>query len=123
MEAIILLAVLAGGYVVYRSVQNGKKHEQAALDGATRRAQEAAAPYKIEPPSLQQGEWPFPTGVGVAVEGAGLVEPPKPKPKAVPAKSTAAKKAPAKKNTAVKKTAATKTAAKKAPAKKTKSTK
>ena len=116
MEAIILLAVLAGGYVVYRSVQNGKKHEQAALDGATRRAREAAAPYKVEPPSLQQGEWPFPTAVGVK-------KPAEPKLKAVAAKSTPAKKAPAKKTTAAKKTAATKTAAKKAPAKKTSGTK
>ena len=111
MEAIILLAVLAGGYVVYRSVQNGKKHEQAALDGATRRAQEAAAPYKIEPPNLQEGEWPFPTAVGVKKQA-------EPKPKAVAAKSTAAKKAPAKKTTA-----ATKTATKKTPAKKTSGTK
>jgi len=96
MEAIILLAVLAGGYVVYRSVQNGKKHEQAALDGATRRAQEAAAPYKVEPPNLQEGEWPFPTAVGVK-------KPAEPQPKAVAAKNTAAKKAPAKKTSGTKK--------------------
>ena len=117
MEAILLLAIIAGGYVVYRSMQKGKEHEEAALDGATRRAQEAEAPYKLEPPTLGEGAWPFPTAVGVKQTA-------EPKPKAVPAKSTAAKKAPAKKTTAAKKAPAKKTtAAKKAPAKKTKSSK
>ena len=116
MEALIIAVVAVGGYVIYRSFQKGREHEDSAMEAATRRAQEAAAPYKIEPPSLQQGEWPFPTAVGVKKEA-------EPKPKAVPAKSTAAKKAPAKKTTAAKKTAATKTAFKKAPAKKTSGTK
>ena len=114
MEALLIVAVLAGAYVVYRSIQNGKKYEEAALDGATRRAQEAEAPYKLEPPTLGEGAWPFPTAVGVKQE---TVEP-------------VAKKAPAKKTTAAKKAAPAKkavakktTAAKKAPAKKTKSSK
>ena len=97
MEALLIVAVLVGGYVIYRSIQNGKKYEEAALDGATRRAQEEEAPYKLEPPTLGEGAWPFPTTVGVKQE---TVEP-------------VAKKAPAKKTTT----------AKKAPAKKTKSSK
>lgn len=113
MEALLIVAVLAGAYVVYRSVQNGKKHEEAALDGATRRAKEAEAPYKVEPPSLNPASWPFPTAVGVKQETAEPVA------KKAPAKKTAA----AKKATPAKTTAAKKTAAKKTPAKKTTGTK
>ena len=115
MEALLIIVVLAGAYVAYRAWDNGKKYEEAALDGATRQAQEAEAPYKLEPPTLGEGSWPFPTAVGVKQE---TVEPAVNK-KAPAKKTTAAKKAAPAKKTAAKKPVA----AKKAPAKKTKSTK
>ena len=102
------------------------KTDSHPLDGATRRAMEAEAPYKIEPPleppTLNESGWPFPTSM--PVEGAGVVPvtamtpakktraPAKPKAKA-PAKTTkATAKAPAK-TTKAKPAAKTKATSKK----------
>lgn len=117
MEALLIIVVLAGAYVAYRAWDNGKKYEEAASDGATHQAQEAEAPYKLEPPTLNEHvpDWPFPTAVGVRQETAK----PAVKKKASAKKTTAVKKAAPAKKTAAKKPVA----AKKAPAKKTKSTK
>jgi len=119
MEALIIAVVAVGAYVIYRSFQKGKEHEDSAMEAATRRAKEAEAPYKVEPPSLNPVGWPFPTAVGVKQETAEPVA------KKAPAKkATASKKAtPAKKAAPAKKTATKKTAAKKTPAKKPKSAK
>jgi len=119
MEALIIAVVAVGGYVIYRSFQKGREHEDSAMEAATRRAKEAEAPYKVEPPSLNPASWPFPTAVGVKQETAEPVA------KKAPAKKTAAAKkaTPAKKAAPAKKTAAKKTAAKKTPAKKTTGTK
>ena len=94
----------------FKKLFGGTTSDKHPLDGATRKAMEAQAPYKLEPPTLNlndEASWPFPT----AEE--------KPAPAKIVAKKAPAKKsAPAKKAPAKKSAPAKKAPAKKAPAKK-----